>query len=118
MDQESRLTGRDVRALGYSWDEHLWWYEDRGQPIPWEALEFERSLQVVLYKGGRPRLCSLHPSLDVGYLWEGVMTLNEAVLFNGEQILEENSFEPSDGSTPAAGHRCLSLVRTPPQSTL
>jgi len=67
---------------GYSWDEHLWWYEDRGQPIPREALELERSLQVVLYKGGRPRLCSLHPSLDVGYLWEGVMTLNEAVLFN------------------------------------
>lgn len=55
---------------------------DRGQPIPREALELERSLQVVLYKGGRPRLCSLHPSLDVGYLWEGVMTLNEAVLFN------------------------------------
>ena len=91
---------------------------DRGQPIPREALELEQSLQVVLYKGGRPRLCSLHPSLDVGYLWEGVMTLNEAVLFNGEQILEENSFEPSDGSTPAAGHRCPSLVRIPPQSTL
>ena len=33
-------------------------------------------------------------------------------------ILEENSSEPSDGSTPAAGHRCLSLVHTPPQSTL
>ena len=46
------------------------------------------------------------------------MTLNEAVLFNWEQILEENSSEPSDGSTPAAGHRCLSLVHTPPQSTL
>ena len=55
---------------------------DRGQPIPREALELERPLQVVLYKGRRPRLCSLHPSLDVGYLWEGVMTLNEAVLFN------------------------------------
>ena len=55
---------------------------DRGQPIPREALELEQPLQVVLYKGRRPRLCSLHPSLDVGYLWEGVMTLNEAVLFN------------------------------------
>ena len=64
---------------------------DRGQPIPREALELEQPLQVVLYKGRRPRLCSLHPSLDVGYLWEGVMTLNEAVLFNWEQILEENS---------------------------
>ena len=33
---------------------------DRGQPIPREALELEQSLQVVLYKGGRPRLPSLY----------------------------------------------------------
>lgn len=64
-----------------SWHEHLWWSEGsrirkrelschaewQGQPVPWEALELEWSLRVVLYQGKGPRLCSLHLSLDVGY---------------------------------------------------
>lgn len=55
---------------------------DKGQTIPWEILELEWSLIVVLYQGKGPRLCSLHLSLDEGYIWEEVMTLGEAALFN------------------------------------
>lgn len=84
----SRLTAEMCVHWGYSWGEHLWGMKTAGRKRELKCHAdttevsqsqggpgLERPLQVVLYKGRRLRLCSLHPSLDVGYLWEGVVTL-------------------------------------------
>lgn len=41
------------------------------------------------------------------HLWEEVMTLDEAALFNWEQVMKENSSEPSTASTPVATNEQL-----------
>ena len=71
-----------VKEAGWGEGVELPYRCDKGQTIPWEVLELEWSLIVVLYQGKRPRLCSLYLSRDESYIWEEGMTLGEAALFN------------------------------------